>query len=213
MNKSDIGIILIILLLLGATLGVIAYSKYKETKNSFIYHGANGDYRIDIFTSGNHSDYYIYGVSDNVLYKTPLRKTPYEVEEIFLEADLLSKLQRPGGTRKVYITQDYETPNKTSQLSFIASQDIGKILGNAEYGIYKLDVQGALTTSTERSRELSVPEITCANVNRTTSVIYLKLGEENKVYSENECIIVQGKNAEGLILSATKFAYYLLGVF
>ena len=66
---------------------------------------------------------------------------------------------------------------------------------------------------TPRSKEIALPIITCNTVNETVSVIYLTLGTENKVYSEKDCIIVEGKDTEGLTLAANKFAYYLLGVF
>jgi len=211
--KKETFLVILFLLLIISVGAIILYSHSKNSKNYFIYTGANGDYRIDIYTVGNQTDYYVYAVSDQILYKTPLRKKPQDVEGILLEPHLLTKLNRPAGTNHVYITQDYETPNKTNQYSILAVVDIGKILGKAEYGIYKLNVQGALTTSSERSRELSVPEITCANVTSTVSVIYLTLGEENKVYSKDDCIIVEGRDAEGLTLAANKFAYYLLGVF
>ncbi len=208
--------LLILFLLLFLTLGIIVYySRTQNNKNSFIYHGAKGDYRIDIQTIGNQTDYIVYANSptQNITYLVPLKEKPQDVENISLEPDLLSKIQRPQGTRKVYLTEDYQTPNLTKQISVLALIDIGKILGRAEYGIYKLDVQGAVTSSTDHSRSLEVPEITCTNVNATTSVIYVKLGQENKVYSDHDCIIVEGKDSKGITLASTKFAYYLLGVF
>ena len=203
-------IFILLLLSLGA---VFLYSKYQDSKDYFIYKGANGDYRIDIFLTGNQTDYYVYSVSDDILYRIPLRKKPQDVEAIPLEPNLLDKITRPSGTHRVYITQDPGTANKTAQYSILALIDIGKILGKAEYGIYKLNVQGALTMETPRSKEIALPIITCNTVNETVSVIYLTLGTENKVYSEKDCIIVEGKDTEGLTLAANKFAYYLLGVF
>ena len=211
--KKETFIALLFILLLLAVIGIVSFAKYREKQQFFVYNGVNGAYRIDILKIGNQTDYFVYSVSEDILYLTPLRRRPQDVENVSLEKNLLRHLRKPSGTRKVYITQDYETPNKTGQFSFIALQDIGKILGRATFGIYKLDVQAALTTSTERSVALDVPSITCQNVNRTTAVIYLTLGEENRVYSRDECIIVEGKDTEGLLRSATKFAYYLLGVF
>lgn len=212
MNKETtiLFILFTLLLLVG---GVIFYAKHRDQERFFIYHGTNGDYRIELFVNGNQTDYYVYALSQETLYRIPLRKSPKDVENIPLEQGLLKKIQRPEGTQHVYLTEDYDTPNKTGQLSLISLIDIGKILGNAEYGIYKLNVQGALTTSTEHSLELEVPKITCSNVNSTTAVIYLTLGETNKIYSQDDCIIVEGKDAEGITLAANKLAYYLLGVF
>ena len=212
MNKENIIVLIIFILLIGGTIGVIIYSKQRDSKKFFIYEGKNGEYRIDIFTTGNQTDYYVYAVTEDQVYLTPLRRTPQDVEAIPLEDNLLTHLNARG-ISKVYITQDYETPNKTGQLSFIAIQDIGKILGTATYGIYKLDVQGALTTTSNRSLELDIPQITCLNATASTGVIYIKLGNENKVYSKDRCVIVEGRDADGLILAANKFAYYLLGVF
>ena len=211
--KTETSVIIVLLILALATLSIFAYSKYRDNQKFFVYHGAHGDYRIEFTKTGNQTDYYVYALSQQTLYKTPLRKSPNDVENIPLELNLLDKIQRPEGTEKVYITQDYETPNKTGQLSFIGILDIGKILGNAEYGIYKLNTEAALTTSTQKSKDLFIPQITCANVNATTSVIYLALGNQNRIFSKNDCIIVEGKDADGIVLSSTKFAYYLLGVF
>ena len=211
--KKETTALLILAIITVAVLAVVGIAKYREHQHYFIYKGANGDYRIESHTIGNVTDYYVYALSENKLYLTPLRKTPQDVQNISLEPNLLDKINRPKGVQRVYITQDYETANATGQLSIIALQDIGKILGKASYGIYKLNVQGAFTHSTARSRDLDVPEISCANVNETVSVIYLTLGQENKVYSDKDCIIVEGKDADGLTLAANKFAYYLLGVF
>ena len=211
--KTEPAIFLLFLLFIALIGGIYGFAKYKESKHYFIYHGTNGDYRIDIQTIGNQTDYYLYAVSQNKLYLTPLRKKPQDVEPIPLEKNLLGKLQNSEGPKTVYITQDYSTPLKTGQLSIINFNELGKILGKAEYGIYKLDVHGAFTDSTNRSRELEIPQIDCANTTSKTAVIYLKLGEQNRVYSSDDCIIVEGKDTEGLTLATNKFAYYLLGVF
>src|SRR3989344_3892702 len=44
-------------------------------------------------------------------------------------------------------------------------------------------------------------------------VIYVKIGQESKIYSQNGCIIIEGKGTEDLIRVSEKFAYHLLGVF
>ncbi|MEK7060956.1 MAG: hypothetical protein AAB931_00365, partial [Patescibacteria group bacterium] len=46
-----------------------------------------------------------------------------------------------------------------------------------------------------------------SKVSNTGAVILLKLGEENKVYSEGECIVIEGKNTDGLIKSGEKLEF------
>jgi len=57
------------------------------------------------------------------------------------------------------------------------------------------------------------PKVTCEDANENIGVIYLDLGEENKVYSKGNCIILEGINDKGLLLASEKFAYHLIGVF
>ena len=98
----------------------------------------------------------------------------------------------------------------------LVTAPMASVFGKNEYGLYKTNIRVAFT---EFHGAQPAPVVDCStvnlngNVNRTIAVIYLKLGDENRIYSDGDCIIIEGKNTEGLIKSGEKFAYALLGVF
>ena len=53
---------------------------------------------------------------------------------------------------------------------------------------------------------------TCNDANKTEAVIILTLGNDNKVFSNNECVVVQATDEDNLIKAADRFGFYLLGV-
>jgi hypothetical protein len=209
-KNKDTRLLVLIAILAVILLGLLLYwVKVLVIDGYYNYEGATGDFLISRAKVGNLLIYQTSIFVNNQEHIFFFRNHPKDVKDIYLEPNLEINLNRPNGTQKVYVTNDKELGSITSSDSVIAAGAFEQILSEPEaniYGLHTVDVY------TDAERSGNVP-ITCANVTRENAVIYMKLGPENKVYSENECIVIQGTNGEGLIMAAEKFAYYLLGVF
>lgn len=95
----------------------------------------------------------------------------------------------------------------SSVISVIAATEISKILGN--YYFFNVPTEGALIKPVEGKQVLVK---TCEDVNSTTSIIYLKIGDKKQIYSKNDCIIIEGKTEYELIESADRFILTLIGI-
>lgn len=195
---------LILIMLIGYGIRVYLNQSYYNYKN------VNGDEYKIVKVKEAGLIYYYMTVFDanNQGFIYNFRNHPKDLEDINLEPNLIEKLNRPGGIRKLYVTQDPELGNMTNSDSVQAIYSFEQILtGNA--GMFHLDISNTYTT---KFLNYNNP-ITCNNVNDTTAVIYVKVGDESKIYSENGCIIIQGRGANGVVRAGEKFAYSLLGVF
>ena len=83
-------IFILLLLSLGA---VFLYSKYQDSKDYFIYKGANGDYRIDIFLTGNQTDYYVYFIERSIHLLKSYGKLSYIVSDSWLNSDYFTLIR------------------------------------------------------------------------------------------------------------------------
>ena len=202
---KKITIFLAILLVILVAFFFVMYERAK--KESMIYTGITGE-RYEFqkrILGGNTTFYYIYLTANGRRYSYPFRNYPKELENIPLEADVNKDLF----TKKlIFATQNLETTNKTQQQSFLGIMEVVRILGRAEEGIYGLAVKSAFIEDHNNNTIAS-----CGDVSKYIGVMYFKLGEENRIYTDNGCIIIEGKDAEGLMKSSEKFAYHLLKVF
>ena len=114
----------------------------------------------------------------------PMRNRPGDVKNISIEKGIAVKLIK----KQVYITQDIELVNKTKKATIIAPTEFGRILGNRDYGIYGL------------------------NVNNDLAVVKFVEGNENKIYSEGECVILEAVSGSDFIRVADRLAYSLLNI-
>lgn len=194
-------------------------SYLKINKGVFKYEGANGEmYDIKQYQLENNTLYRIYVsmVSDNVAknYDYSLYYSPYDVEDLDLEEGIAEKVISKG---YIYITQDPDLPSKTDGRSNLAVRHIAQIVGTADgpfyYGLYKINTEVAFTKHVKLNVSKSVPIKTCDDANDEVAVIEVRLGNETKIYSEGECIIVEGTNEKEILMAADKLAYSLLGVF
>lgn len=207
-EEKTIRIVIIVLLLVIAFIaGFIVVNKYNESEVRYSYKGVNGEYLVEKVGFENATDYYITVYANKKAYRMPFRNPPGDLEGIYLEGNLKDNLL---GKRWVYITQDPETADETNQGSFVGLIEFGRILGTSNDGIYGINTQSALTRPIETS---NVTVKTCDDVDDITGIILLKLGDENRDYSDDGCIIIEGKDEKGLIMASEKFAYHLLGVF
>ena len=134
-------------------------------------------------------------------YDVPFINDPYSLEDIPVTDNIKNKLLNKQG---IYVTID---PNANSK-AVLAAVEITRVIGTNDYGVFKIPTQAAVISQTNTS----YPVITCNNANLQTGVIYLKVEDETKIYSSNECVIVEGKDYDELIKAADKLTLHLLGV-
>lgn len=214
MHKTDWLIIGTALTLLLIVIGVAYYAKTQSPANVLYYEGPGGTYRIDLVQHGTSLDYYVHAFVDNTNYIVPFSKSPYDVENVTMQEDILQKLERPQGIRNLYITQDLDLGNKTQQDAIVALTELAKVLGRAQFSVFKLPYHSAFTAADDRTQALKLPVVTCANVTNEDAVIYLRLAAETRVTSdEHDCIIIQGPNGRELLRATYRFLYHALGLF
>ncbi|MEK6955558.1 MAG: hypothetical protein AABW52_02780 [Nanoarchaeota archaeon] len=207
--KKKIGYYLLVLLLLFFIFLTITVISGKLLDKGYTYEGKKGDYRIDVSKIGNVTLYSAHVKKDNVEYIYHFRNKPEDLKNVYLEDNLLEKINRPQGVRNVYVTRDIEINVQTNNDVILAGAPFEAILGSADYSMYQIPLKNAYTTRIDER----IPKITCKNVSPVDAVIYMRLGNETKVYSENECIIVQGTDADTLIKAGEKLGYYLIGAY
>jgi hypothetical protein len=112
----------------------------------------------------------------------------YDPRELNVSVDVNESL---GGINHVWITYP---PYKSDSDAVIAANDLGsfttKISLKTDYGM------------TEEINESNHAQITCENATKQDRVFLIVLGNETRVYEQNNCVIVQGENYEGLVKAA-----------
>lgn len=178
--------------------------------NRYDYWGKNGVFHIEKEIVQGIDIYYVHVYSDGMKYIYSFRNHPEDLEDVYLEPDLISKLNRPEGIRELYVTRSLELGNETRYYDIIATAPLVQILGTGTAGLYKQNLINSYTVYINPD----VAKATCSDVDEDTAVIWVGLTESTRVIStSDECIIIEGENTEELIKAAEKFAYYLLGVF
>ncbi|MEW6063539.1 MAG: hypothetical protein AB1571_04185 [Nanoarchaeota archaeon] len=215
MKKNEIKrvsvVVIVVVLVLMFSIGFIVYRNYLNvTKDVYIYKGINGEtYTFQRFILENNTFHairvYAEVNGETKEYKYPLHYGPYEVEDIPIESNLDEKILK----KWIYLTQDPELVNKSNGRSMLAVLEIGRITGTADYGLYQINTQAAYTMESD----VKVPVKTCKDASDKVGIIEIRMGSKDAVYSENECVIVEGKDEQGLIKAADKLTLHLLGVF
>lgn len=212
-TKGNLAIFLIIILIIGSVIGILVVQKYKDSKSFFTYKGIFGDFYIKKMLMENNTLYNVNVDFPNKRYIISLRNSPYDVENISLEPNIERNLNRKEGIGMLYVTKEPEIINQTNNKATIAIIEFGRILGTNEFGIYKIPSQSANTKTPIDNLNSTVPIITCGNVSQEVSVIYVKLGDKNEIYSKDGCVIVEATDGDNLIKVADKFAYHLIGLY
>jgi len=138
-------------------------------------------------------------------YEIPLRNKPKDLENIPVEDRVKSKLLSSQG---IFITLDPELDQKAT----IAAIQLAKVLGTADYGVFKIPTQGAFTQPINTTNQSNYPVKTCQDATSDIMVIQLTLGMENKAYIKNNCVIIEATDTENLIKVSEKVVLRLLGV-
>ena len=166
----------------------VKFSNKGEFKyNGFrILHTGPAVYDIEIFLKNDPNPHYI-----------SVRYDPRRLKDIEIEENLKERIFRD----QIYITLSEDlTAN-----SVVAVSEMSKIMGNRF--LFNTPVHTALAYSKK-----GIPLKKCSDVTTKDSVILLRLGEENRVYKQNECIIIEGKTEEDIIKASTKLSLSLLGI-
>ena len=135
------------------------------------------------------------------LYQIPLRNLPKDVKIVSFEDGIQKKVLESRG---VFITLD---PNLKAQAT-LGAIEIASVIGTAEFGVFKIPTQGAFIEKTD----IDYPVKTCDDAKDGVSVVLLKLGDKNKVYSQGDCIIVEGDSYDNLLKSSERLIFGLFNV-
>ncbi len=193
-EKTIIWIIIIVTVLLFST--IIVLKIHQEKKFSTIvwdYHGFQIHkeglaYKTKIFLNENQFPVYI-----------GLRSDPRDVENISL-ADGYQELLKK---KQIYVTIEPET--NLSGKTTLAALEIDEIIDNPF--LYNIPVNSAMTRPYHNSTVM-----TCADVNQTVGVVWLRLGSETKISNDRGCIVITGVYEDDLIRAADRLVYTLLQV-
>ncbi len=207
-NSKKIGIMLIILIFM-----IIAFILIVPSlSNTYIYTNPSGEKftftktKLGDLTLHTLTTYVTYkGDTKNYQYSIPLRYGPESLDGIFVKKGINDLILNK---EYLYLTLD---PNLNSK-ALIANVDIAKVTGTADYSVFKIPTQGALTSPANNSNSTLTPIITCKNADKKIGVIWLNIGSENKIYNVGECVVVQGTDYDNLIKVADRLVYNLLGV-
>lgn len=123
---------------------------------------------------------------------------PTEVTYINISSDIVSRLST---TMEIDITYK---PNSTKKEIFAyVGYDMQQQLRGK--GIY---VRPGFTNKTE----YNIPVITCADATPAVPVLYLIESNETKIYSQGNCVILEGKSDFDFIRQKDRILYGILGI-
>src|SRR3989344_2484874 len=127
-----------------------------------------------------------------------IRYDPKSVEDIPIEANLNEIIQK----KVVFVAID-PTDTRLKGRTTVAAMELND---NIEK-FFNRTVNGAFTIE-----QANYTVRTCENTGGTEAVIKLQLGEENKIFKEGSCVVVEGKTEEDLIRGADRLFLRLLGI-
>ena len=184
MSVDKQALILFAVLMLVFASFLVSYYYFKPS-TSFKY----GDFTVHkTKLEGTTVDFYLIPlkIGNNEPFNLMLRKDPREIENITFEVNGSFW----GGMKGIWITTD---ANYTSDAT-IASGEIGRFVKGIG-----LRSDYALT-----SKIGDYPEITCSNATKEIRVVDLRLGNETRVYEQDNCLIVEGADYDGMVKAADK---------
>ena len=204
----------IVIILLGITLlGVALFVLFPGMRisNEFTYKNQEGEPfkfvtgyagKVPIYTLKVTATY-----GDKLLkhYEIPLRNKPQDLAAIPIDSEVKNKILNSRG---IFITMQPELNQKAA----IAGIQLAKVLGTADYGIFKIPVQGASTLPINTTNTSDYPVKTCQDATPNIRVIILTLGGENKAYVTADCVIIKATDEGNLIKVAEAVVLKLLNV-
>lgn len=207
-NDRALKITAAVLMLALTAFGVFVYFNSKEdwvqANNPSTYEYSNGDTNFlvtkikDMGYTGSQVQFFLGNNAQP--YILDVRYGPIELEDISLDRSIRQKLI---DDKTLFITIDPKE-NLTGKTT-MAALEIAKVMGNELF--FRLPVNSSMT-----SEYKEYPVKTCKDATREETVLWLKLGTENKIVSEGNCITITGKTEDDLIRGADRFVLYMLGI-
>ncbi len=195
-KKSGL-IALIIVLILSISIGVIAYKMVNKDK--YTYTSPSGEkFKVEKLSMG----YSIRSYVGDQPYDIRLRNDPKNLENITIEPNIKNKIL---SKQTIYFTIDPKE-NLTS-ISTIGAIEISNII-NRRLGIFNKETLGATTEFANNFTEV----VNCNNITKTIGVIWLRRGPETKVFSEKDCVIVQGTDEWEIVRAADRLSAQILTI-
>jgi len=194
-KNSSRNLILIVIMIIG--LLVLFFSiKYlyhpKTTEESYVYNG---------FKFTKVSNLWLTKVQiSNTIFRITVRYSPREVEYVLFEPGVLKKII---DSDKIYFT----VPGNLSSVAVLGITEVGRIVGT-HYGILNIPSQAALTEGDDKGTLVK----TCKDAVNGTGVILFRRGNSTAVYSDKDCVIVQGKDDWEIVKAADRLTFALLGI-
>jgi hypothetical protein len=137
----------------------------------------------------------------------PFRYSPMELESIYMVDDFTSEIL---SAEVIYVTREYSLDEYTNQLDGIAMLTFIRVVDDVtDPDLYEIPTGMAITNAVEG---LDSPVVSCEYSNIEARVIELRLGTENRIYWEGECIVMEFVEPEDSIKVATKLTYHVLGI-
>lgn len=213
-DKKKINTMLFVLLGLFIIAVVIIVADPTQKPNQFVYNG----FVVSRFRIPSAPDVVFHSVDlsvGNKLYNVPFRNNPQDLEDIRVTGlDGIAWLTEVEESNNYDILADnvfitFDPTQLDGSDTIIAGGTLVRAFGSGQGGIYHKQVSGAFTKAINGS---STQVVTCDDASQEQGVVMLRLGEEDRVYTINDCILVEGITYDGLIMSSEKLLLTLLGV-
>jgi len=188
---------LLVLVLIAGGIFIITRD-YKGDENEYIYN----DFRV---YKNPTIGYTIVAYKEEQPYNLQLRYDPSSTENITIDPRIRTLIMLKEAA--VFTLE----PDMNS-IPVLGASEMATILGR-RLGIYDKRVIGAVTRIPENATAEDYLVVDCANVTQKANVVRLQLGDETKVFIENNgCIIVQGTNEWEIVRASDRLIYQLLEV-
>ncbi|MBN2421935.1 hypothetical protein JXB41_01800 [Candidatus Woesearchaeota archaeon] len=200
-NRLLMVVIFLIFLGFGMSIFFLYNTLNKETVETYTYNGFEFKKMGDIWFTQ------VRGVKGQ-LYDIPFYNDPKSLEDLYVEGkavDILAHYQKYDG--ELYITL---MPNLSSKV-VLGTIEFARILGE-RYSMANIPTHSAFYEPPE-DYDNQTPVVKCDIVTSKTGVIWMREGNETKVFTtENNCIIVQFKDDEDAVRVSDRFGYAMLGI-
>ncbi|HLD16073.1 MAG TPA: hypothetical protein VJB94_05905 [Candidatus Nanoarchaeia archaeon] len=169
----------------------------QQTKVNERFFDYNG-FKVEKTIEGYKLGLYLNNAKDPVYLR--IREDPREIDNISIGSnvknDILSKKQ-------IYTVIDPE--ENLTGVTTLAALELDKVIDNPF--LFNIPLNSAFVKDFK-----NYPVKNCQDVDETIGIIWLRLGEETKVYSENGCVFVEADKEENLVKAANKLDLVLLGM-
>lgn len=202
--RNTIYVMIIILIGFGIFVYLNSKTGWLQANNPTTYEYSNGETTFlinrinDMGYTGSQIMFYF--PNSNKPYALDLRYGPLELEDVSVDRSIK---QRILDDTTIFFTID---PNAgLTGKTTLAAYELTKVLNN-EYFFY-IPVNSSMTSDYK-----DYPVKTCEDANRAETVFWLRLGKDNSIKTEGNCVILTGRTEDDLIKEADRIVLHLLGI-